>query len=66
MIDNPCQWMFDWPKNVNFIGCYFEKGLVDPQKQVQTEYIYIRTKNNCQNIKINYEKFPKLKKVIIE
>ncbi len=66
LINNPCPWMFDWPKNVHFIGCYFDNGIIDPNKKVNTEYIYIRCKYNCKDIKINYDKFPRLKNVIIE
>lgn len=66
LINNPCPWMFDWPKNVYFMGCDFDKGIIDPIKQVNTEYIYIRSKYNCKDLRINHEKFPRLKKVIIE
>ena len=66
IINDPCPWMFHWPKNVYFIGCYFNNGIINPSKPVNTEYIHIRCKYNCKDIKINYEKFPKLKKIIIE
>ena len=66
MINNPCEWIIFWPKNIYFNGCHFYKGVIDPKNKVMTEYIYIRCKYNCTNLKINYEKFPKLKKIIIE
>ena len=66
LINNPCPWIFYWPKNIYFIGCYFDKGIIDPNKKVDTEYIYVRCKYNCKEIKINYDKFPRLKNVIVE
>lgn len=66
IIDNPCNWMFFWPKTVYFSGCYFDKGLINPRHKVQTENIYIRCKYDCKDIKINTSKFPNLKKLVIE
>lgn len=64
-IDNPCPYMFIWTRNIYFSGCFFKNGIVDPLKKVNTEFISIKCKYNCRNIKINYENFPNLKQVII-
>ena len=65
-INDPVPWIPYWSKTVKFVMCSFDKNTIDPKKKVTTEYLHIRTKLNKNDIKINYENFPNLKKILIE
>lgn len=64
-INNPNLWMPYWVKKVNFINCNFDNGIINPDKDVDTEELYIYSTQKNITFDINWIKFPKLKKFII-
>ena len=64
-IENPISWMpSQWPKNVKFVSCSFDGNIIDPKKKVITENLYISGRYSSK-VKINMEKFPNLKELIL-
>lgn len=64
LITDPHLWMPYWTKKVYFVNCNFTSEINPREIQHATEYICI--KNNSESTKtlrINYKKFPSLKKV---
>ena len=64
LVHDPHLWMPYWTKNVYFMNCIFSCEINPRETQYVTEYICIRNKNG-KSIKINWSKFPSLKKVDI-
>lgn len=61
---NPHMWFNNWPKIVFMNNCTI-KEKIDPSKSTETEYLYILNSRIYKDIKINKNKFPKLKYIEI-
>ena len=64
---DPHLWIISgWFKKVCFTGCSFYKNNIDPLSDTITEELYINCTNDKFKLSINFEKFPKLKKLYID
>lgn len=64
LITDPHLWMPYWTKKVYFVNCNFTSEINPREIQHSTEYICIKNNSeSAKTLRINYEKFPSLKKV---
>ena len=67
LIRDPHLWIPYWTKKVCFINCIFSCEINPREKQYATEYMCIQNNSmtHSNRLKINWSKFPSLKKVDI-
>lgn len=64
LISDPHLWMPYWTKKVHFVNCNLTGDINPREKQYVTEYICIKDNSMTpKTLRINYDKFPSLKKV---
>lgn len=71
-VKDPNIWIpIKWPKKISLINCLSSNYILNPYEETDTEELYIYNFDRhmykpTKNVKINWSKFPKLKKLYID